>query len=454
MTAAAQPATVMHLEPWGMGWRATFPGYVTLQVTRLKESSSGFGCELTVSVRDSVLEWGQFNLLAAETRARTAKRLSERVDGPWAQRLNDFCYEVVQRERRGPDVVNTDPAAKPKPLRYLLRPFLPYGMPTLLYGEGGTGKSTIAAAVALSVQGGVSVFPGWEIQREDTSPVLILDWEANQDIWSERIAAVAMGVGLEPVSVKYRPCRRKLVEDADAIAEQISEANVNLVIVDAVNQAFGYSNEHQDPADAANKAFNLIRQVSGTDITWLLIDHVPGENFRNQQNGQTPMKAYGSVAKQWLARQQFYLAGEREATETRQELVLKHTKANYSWKMKPLPLVIVRNGGGAIRFEFTEAVTDAELSAQLTLPQRIMNAVREGPKDPKAVREAVGLRATKADVARVFTALGRMVKRGELEKLADGTYQVSTMSQEEIELPPPADPDEQAEAPEDEEEIG
>lgn len=443
----------MELERIGMGWLGKFPGGVFIKVTRLREGSAGFVGEIEVTKKEAggsrVLEWGQFNLLAAATRVQLAKRIAEQSAGPWVAQLHEFCYEVVKAERTGPGIESTDKTVRGRTLRYLLKPFMPRGMATLVYGEGGTGKSTLAAAVAVSMQSGHSVFPDWTV--EESCPVLILDWEASKEVWEDRLNAVAEGAGLPAESVRYRACRRRLVDDAEAIAEAMSDLpGIGLVIVDSVNMAFGFSGEHQDPAEAASRAFNVIRQVSGTDIAWLLIDHVSGETMHNRSNGHTPLKAYGSVAKQWLARQQFYLAGEREATQTRQELVLKHTKANYSWTMKPMPMVIHREDG-TIRFEFSEAIEDSELSQQLTLPQRITAVLRAGPTTVPALRQALSMDSKKADKDKVWVNLSRMVKRGAVQKVTGEKYQLDPGNRQE-ELPPAADPDETPA--EDQEEIG
>lgn len=441
--------TLPELVRVGTGWVGRFPGEVTIKVVHLKEMRDEYTGEFTITcptagLLGDRLEWGRFNLLSSRTRSAIAKNLSTYVEGRWSEILDAFCHEVVVRERKGPALEHTDPNATRTPLRYLLRPLLPLGMPTLIYGEGGTGKSTLAAAVALSVQSGRSVFPGWETP-EGSGKVLILDWEATREVWQDRLNAVAQGAELRPDSFAYRGCRRRLSDDAEAIGDLILDGGIQLVIVDAVNQAFGVSHQEADPAEAAIKAFTTIREVSGTDVTWLLIDHVTGETMREGQNGHTPLKAYGSVAKQWLARQQFYLAGEREASEFRQELVLKHTKANYAWKLPPLAMVIKRDNG-AIRFEFGGHVTDSTLAAQLTLGQRITDALSDGPLSPEKLRDALGLNAKKGDRDKVTVTCSRMVTRGVLLKLPDGRLELDPGNkQEELsaeEAPPPVDPDE------------
>lgn len=424
------PAGEPELDRIGLGWQWKPRKDLTMKVTRLKEASGEFTGEITILCPDAgtvngVIEWGRFNLMAAQTRNSLAKRLDARVEADWGQYLDLFCREVVRRERVGETIQRTDPRAQPQPLRYLYKPMLPIGMSTLLYGSGGTGKSTIAAAIALAVETGHAVFPGWE--RPMTCPVLILDWEADKWVWQDRVNAIAQGLGIEPPALRYRSCRRRIVDDAEAIADAVIDEGIGLVIVDAVNQAFGVSgHEHSDPAEVAIRAFSTIREIvrtasptslNATEVTWLLIDHSTGADL--QEGSTTPMKSYGSVAKQWLARQQFYLATEKEASETRQELVMTQTKANYAWKMRPLPMVIQREGG-AIRFSFGGVVTAPELESQLTLGQRIIGTLSEGALPMDRIRILLGMDKRRNEAMKVTTTIARMVTRGDLMKLPDG----------------------------------
>lgn len=424
------PAGEPELERIGLGWQWKPRKDLTMKITRLKEASGEFTGELTVLCPDAgtvngVIEWGRFNLMSAQTRGSLAKRLNNRVEGDWDQYLDLFSRSVVNRERVGEKIQRTDPSARPQPLRYLYEPMLPIGMSTLLYGSGGTGKSTVAAAVAVSVETGAGVFPGW--RKPVTCPVLILDWEADKWVWQDRVNAIAAGIGITPPVIRYRSCRRRIVDDAEAIADAVIEEGIGLVIVDAVNQAFGVSgHEHSDPAEVAIRAFSTIReivrtaspdQLDATEVTWLLIDHSTGADL--QEGGATPMKSYGSVAKQWLARQQFYLATEKEASETRQELVMTQTKANYAWKMRPLPMVIERVNG-SIKFGFGANITAPELEAQLTLGQRIIQTLKEGGLPQDRIRVLLDMDKRRNDQMKVATTITRMLTRGDLTRLPDG----------------------------------
>lgn len=84
----------------------------------------------------------------------------------------------------------------------LLAPMIHPQLPCVLFGKGGAGKSTLAAAVAMSLQTGAELVPGW--RPSVRAPVLILDFEAISRRWDWTIKALAAGAGIEPPGLAYR----------------------------------------------------------------------------------------------------------------------------------------------------------------------------------------------------------------------------------------------------------
>ena len=93
--------------------------------------------------------------------------------------------------RAGPSAPST--ATGRRPLRpqppSLLRPMLYVGKPTILFGQGGVGKSSaIAAAIVVSVRTGVAALDAWEVV--DSGEVLVLDWEGDADDWNDAVDSI------------------------------------------------------------------------------------------------------------------------------------------------------------------------------------------------------------------------------------------------------------------------
>jgi hypothetical protein len=399
----------------GLGYVGDFPGNVTIRATRFRESSDGVSCEMTITcpqVKGGILEWGRINLVAGQTRASLAKRLSERVEGDWRATLELFCHQVVQMEREGTQVEATDPEADDVPLRFLLHPLLPLGLSTLLYGAGGTGKSTVAAAIALSVQTGEEVVKGWN--PDEQAEVILYDWEADKERWQQRVNAVARASGIKPSKIAYRKMRRRLFEDMDAVAKNIEEYGFGLIIVDSVNRAFGVSHRESDPAENAIEAFDMMAEHP---VTWLLIDHITGDETKT---GSIPLKAYGSIAKQWAVRQQFCLKREPDPMPGRIELVLHHTKTNYAEMMTPQGLYIA-HGDRGIQVQLTDQLSSPELVDSLSMPQRVLRALKSGARSLEGLREQLGIDVkNKSDRDKLAVSVSRLIKRGELTRLQSG----------------------------------
>ena len=242
------------------------------------------------------------NLLSGSTRASFVKRLAERagaVDLDWAAVVDEAVHATLQLHTAGTPLVSLadlPPRVDPGPR---LDPILPAQTAIVLFGAGGTGKSTLAAAVGVSVASGVTVVPGW---RPRKAPVLLLDWEEEDYIVKERVVAIARGASLPalPRDLLYRRMAGRLADEADTVARLVAEEGVGLMIVDSVGAAMGTVGEG-DHADSANRLFDAVRHIN---TTALLVDHVSGENIGKRD----VRKPYGSVYKENRSRGTFYVA--------------------------------------------------------------------------------------------------------------------------------------------------
>lgn len=411
------PTTAPVVTMDGRAYVAKFPGDLHLRLTDLVEHRDEVTGLLTVFYKPAGtvagrIGWQRINLTSGATRASFAKQLSSKVDADWGQFLEVFCYEVFTMARQGAPESVSDDWFVPKPGReYLLDPILPMGLPTNLYGPGGVGKSTLACGIAYSVETGREVVAGW---KPLSGPVLILDWEGREEDWRERWSQIARGVGGAYGTLRYRPCRRRLKDDIEFVTSLVSKYSIALVVVDSVSLAFGTSPAEGDPADSALNAFAAIREVG--EVTWLLIDHVTGEST---EQGYVATKAYGSVKKRDLARSMFHVAGAREAADT-QELVITHTKSNYSRPLKPQGVVIERDQDRLV-FTRTSELQAPELAEKMPMGDRIRSLLVSGAHSPEWVREQLGVDAKDRRAAGAFkVALHRLVKTGLVTKLPSG----------------------------------
>ena len=365
----------------GLGYRGTIEGRgIVLTLGRVRENRGDLGGELTVVMGGAHLHKAHFNVSVLGGRKTLAGYLSARTTGTspgWQDILEQFCMQVLDLHHAGEPFERVGA----RPIQegghpYLLHPLLPENAATIIFGPGGTGKSTLAAGIAMSVQSGVEIVRGWVPTQAN---VLVLDWEARSSEWNDRLVRIAAGLGIDPVDLHYRTMVRPLAEQVDEMATFRQENEIGLIVVDSVGMAMGGSREGSDAADGALRLFAALRSISGTHV---LIDHVPGDDTQIEKT--TTSRPYGSVFKQNLARQVWQLRREREAGGN--ELLLINTKANDESRLPPMGLAVDQDRE-TIRF-CQKDVESPELVDTLPGPIRMKRLLaKEGALPPKHVAQ-------------------------------------------------------------------
>lgn len=313
----------------GLGYALRVPEIMTeLTVDRMSRSRGETHGELTVLCglpgtrsSDGHIHQARFNLTSTTARTSVAKVLQQRSAAPevdWLDLLEDLCRRVLAADREGDPVAKV--GALPMELRenYRLDPLMPLDQVTILFGDGGVGKSTLATAIAVSVQEGVSVVEHWVARQ---APVLYLDWEAGRAALNRRVRGVAMGAHIpRVVQIDYLDCRRRgpLHGFAEDVARMVDREGYGLVVVDSVGMASGTGGEGGDANETALRLFGAFGFI-GTTI--LAIDHV------NKVDAETTSKRsrpYGSIFKSNLARATY----EMRRSESSQVVGVYHMKVN------------------------------------------------------------------------------------------------------------------------------
>jgi hypothetical protein len=375
-------------ERFGLGYRAVHEHGVELELTRIRESREGLGGELLVRWRHGQderarhIHQARFNLLSGQTRTGTAKQLAGRTPGAgidWEAILERFCFDVIADVRRpaGRQKVGRMPR---QATEYMIDPILPFGKGTIVFGPGGTGKSTLAAAIAVSVQTGREVVTGW---RPMSAPVLVLDWEASADDWNARVDQIASGIGIDPIEIEYWPQSRPLADNVHQVSEVVTEMGAGLIIVDSVGLAAGSGREGGDANESALTLFSALREIG---VTALLIDHVTGESLSREGAISKP---YGGIYKVNMARSVFEIRREKDPEGDAAELVLIHTKVNDGQKLKPMGLRY-EYSDDSIRIRRVEVASD-DLVKTLSKKDQLKHHLRTGALTTAQLAELTGM---------------------------------------------------------------
>lgn len=391
----------------GLGYRLEYPELATtFELTHLKRHGDELHGDLTVLSRfpgasgiDGVIFTGRFNVMSTMVRGTVAKALAARVPQQkedsqldWAGFLLDLCYRVIAAERQGEPIVELGTSPRADPVLPLLDPLLPKNKPTILFGDGGVGKSVLALAVGASVAIGQSIIPGMTAYGQGA--VLYLDYETDAADLDDRLRRVSRGAEVPMPRIQYRYCARPLPDMLEDLSKVVVDRSISLLIIDSAAAAMGIGSEYRDPADTAIRFFTALRTLG---VSSLLIDHV-SKTATAQAGGAG--KPYGSTYKVNLARSTWEMRQGTRREDGAVPVALYHRKSNIGPTHSAVGLAITFTTE-AVYFD-SEPITDTDLAAALPLHDRVALFLDQSdePLDAVTIAEAIG--STRGAVASVF----------------------------------------------------
>lgn len=340
---------------------------VSMTFHGLYEDKTGVHSETTVqstSAPIGSLLWERVNLTSGQGRQSAAKRLNERWGGagapPWDDMLLQASFIIVKAFRDGEPFIEVGQLTQREAPRYRVDGICPEGQITVLFGDGGTGKSFIAARMALAAQTGLSFLDRLVVPGN----VLYLDWETSGDEIDDRIKRLCAALDETPPRMAYRRMIRPLSDDVQRIRKEVDERAVQFVVVDSIGAAVG-----ADPNNAQDviRCFGAMRALG---VTVLAIDHVAKADSEG--------KPYGSAYKYNYARSAWETRKEQLADETFLTVALLHRKANNGRLSSPIGLRIGFDGDdGPVSLEATDLKTTG-LVETLAVSSRILNELSSG----------------------------------------------------------------------------
>lgn len=239
-------------------------------------------------------------------------------------------------------------------VEYLIEPFVLQGLPNMIYAKGGSGKTIIACALALSlISNQVSAF-----NSVASGKVLYLDYENAKSIVFRRIKELADTYGVSYDLIKenfrYRSCKIPFKNDIENIIRIFEDYPADLTIIDSLGVACG-GNLKEDTT--ANEFYSALRHLPTTP---LLITHEP--------KGEENSSAFGSVYFTNYARNIWRFQTKNFPDKIR--IVATHEKSNVDQRKQPFALNIIFTDG---KVEVEKDRLDKEVDKEeMTLPKLII----------------------------------------------------------------------------------
>ncbi|MCS6285202.1 MAG: AAA family ATPase [Nitrospira sp.] len=323
---------------------------------------SGIFAEFTVLDGEKTLCEGHRVNLNGD-KARVAKKVHE-YDGrfklaDWTVLIESTAVLVLRRYREGEPLRLLNAETPVEDLSYQLNPLVFQRKTTILYGDGGLGKSTLALLCGMLVSAGeslagLSAVPG---------RVLFVDYEDSWDVHVRRMRAIAAcHPQLKAADVRYQAHHEPLWNIVPMLLRRVQTEQITFLILDSLAAATCGDSS----AEAATKAFRALRMLN---LGALVLAHIPKATEQQQESG-----IYGSVFFKNFARSTWELRKEQEVGADVSILGLFNRKSNLSRLHPPLGITVRQHGtNSSIQYEPCDLGETVELAKGLPVASRIVN---------------------------------------------------------------------------------
>jgi hypothetical protein len=358
-------------------YRLSLPAIgVVFDVDRLRRDHNELIGELSVRCElpgartigsDASLSIADFNFSSARARLDRAKLLAQRANTgagvDWAGLVEQFSQKVLEADRTGQPAVDLRTLPRPNTDDDVLTVeglALPRRHPSILFGDGGAGKSYLGLYIAGRL-------------AEQCVSVALFDWELAGDDHRERLERLFPD-GMP--QILYARCERPLVYEADRLRRIVRDADIDFTVFDSV--AFACDGP-PEAAEVAGRYFRAARQIGGGSL------HVAHVN----KSENADQKPFGSSFWHNGARATWYVKqDEASAGSDVLQIGLFNRKSNLGRLRPPLGYSITF-GEETTTFRRTDVADTPDLARKLTVRQRMTSLLRKGAMTPEAIAEEI-----------------------------------------------------------------
>lgn len=247
----------------------------------------------------------------------------------WNEAMSIAVSAAIELYRNGDREIVLTPRGVDKSHPFLLEPFIASSGVSVFFGEGGTGKSLIALAMAVTVASGYPMF-GKLPQRQ--GPVMYFDYEDDSDVHAERLEAIIAGTNIElKHPIYHRSLVAKVAQSQSSMRRSIDDTGSVLAVLDSIGMGRGGN------ANTAEDTVRLFRALRSLGVPTVAVDHVSKEDKRSGDL----ITPYGSVYTVNSARLLWgAVVAESNSNHDVKYLNLQNTKANRTHLHAPIGLKV------------------------------------------------------------------------------------------------------------------
>ena len=304
------------------------------------------------------LHQARVNLTSTRSRSELANTLKRRHPlDEWDRIIEGTAMLVLRTHRDAEPAILLRDAQRPPDAGWLLPPLVLGRLPTILFGDGGTGKSYLALAAALSIHTDQALLG---IAPTSTRTVAYLDFELEA---YEQRARMRQLLGEQEPDIVYRRCTGALRDQVEPLRRMVREYGIGFVVVDSVGPACG------GPPEDAAVALGFFEALRSLEVGALCVAHV------NRQ-GDT-RKPFGSSFWHNGARATWY-AKRVDEGEGSVSVGLFNRKSNVGPLAAPMGYRLSFTDG-QVAVERTDIADVAELAPELPIRARMIRLLSGGP---------------------------------------------------------------------------
>jgi archaellum biogenesis ATPase FlaH len=286
-------------------------------------------------------------------------------------------------------------------MSYLIEDFIPAGCVSMIYGDGGQGKSYFALYLSVLIAAGKS-FAGKFVNKKDK--VLYLDFELSAELQKQRLERICKGLSIESSSLTTNllylspGTQDNVPSNLTELIPSIKKDSFDLIVIDSIGAALS-----GDPEAAKDicRLFQQLRQLGAV----LLLDHQSKKQSGDRARDKTP---FGSVYKTNLSRNVWHL-NSVSSEENKLNCLLSHKKSNFSALREPMGLEF---GFGGNAFTVDKCEINSEFSEFLSTKEQVLNLYKElSDATAKEIAEELGI-----ELGKIKPRISDLTKQGKLEK--------------------------------------
>jgi len=367
---------------------------ITIEVSRLHNHSDGrVTGEIAISTSmpgySPHLHQAQFNFAATRSRTELARALDERYGklADWHTVLEQLCVYTLDRVRKGEPVVELTTGEDISPPQYFLEPVIIKNYPTIIFGDPGTAKSTVALIFAQIMAQPWNHFDLDLVLPDREISSLYLDYETDADTVTWILTKLQRGMNAPQLRLKYRHCALPLSQDVDQIHRHIHESKAELIIIDSLGLACG--GDLKEPASALS-FFSALRQLKTTS---LILAHT-------SKHPETKRKTvFGSIFFEAQARSIWEIWKRQDMGEDEMDVALFHRKPPPFQKLCQPVGMHIEFGPDTIKVSAARPRTISEFLAGLSTQMQIEELLKHGAMSAKEIMDALELSRQAVDHA-------------------------------------------------------